>query len=99
MMTFRKLILGLMLALLTGSLGATFQGDTQYDGFALVDAAGNIRKPPDYRDRYQLLGAYIVLDPASMVSDAPKPKGDEMHYTYASPGTARFYRKNGRFAD
>jgi Cytochrome P460 len=65
------------------------RGIAQYDKLDLVDAKGNIRRPADYRDRYQVLGAYTVLD----------PKGNEMHYTYASPGTAEFYRKNGRFAD
>ena len=55
-----------------------------------MDKAGNIRKPPDYRDRYQALGTFTVLDPKG---------GAEMHYTYASPGTAEYYRKTGKFAD
>jgi hypothetical protein len=88
-MTFRNLFLVLTLALLTSSLRATILGGAQNDHFDLVDAKGNIRKPADYRDRYQALGVYMVLDPA----------GNEMHYTYASPGTAEFYRKNGRFPD
>lgn len=64
-------------------------GGAQNDELDLVDAKGNIRKPPDYRDRYQALGVYTVLNPT----------GNEMHYTYASPGAAEFYQKNGRFAD
>jgi len=60
-----------------------------YDGWALVDKTGNIRKPSDYRDHYQALGTYTVLD----------PKGDQMHFTYASPNAAEYYRKNGKFAD
>jgi phytoene dehydrogenase-like protein len=48
-----------------------------------------IRNPPDFRDRYQTLGTYMVL----------APNGNEMHYTYASPRSAEFYRKNKRFAD
>jgi len=59
------------------------------NGFDSVDKAGNIQKPPDYRDRYQSLGTYMVLD----------PKGDQMHATYASPGAAENYRKTGKFAD
>jgi len=56
----------------------------------LVDKAGNIRKSPDYRDRYQALGTFTVLDPKGAA---------EMHYTYASPGTGEYYRKTGKFAD
>jgi hypothetical protein len=56
----------------------------------LVDTTGNIRKPPDFRDLYQFLGTYTV----ELI-----PKGEEMHITYASPGTAEYYRKNGKFAD
>jgi len=88
-MTNRNLILALVLAVLAGSLAIAVRGDTPYAHFDLVDAAGHIRKPADYRDRYQALGAYTVFDPS----------GNEMHYTYASPGTAELYRKTGRFAD
>ena len=57
--------------------------------FSLVDKAGNIAKPVDYRDKYQVLGTYFVLDPA----------GNQMHMTYASPGAAEYFRQNGKFAD
>jgi len=60
-----------------------------FNGFELVDKAGNIRKPADFRDRYPTLGTYFVLD----------PKGNQMHATHASPGAAEYYRKNGKFAD
>jgi hypothetical protein len=87
-MTFRYSILAFS-ALLTALPAATLRGGAQNDKLDLVDAKGNIRKPADYRDRYQALGVYTVLNPA----------GNEMHYTYATPGTAEFYRKNKRFAD
>lgn len=80
---------------LTGSQPARSQRTTKgqhansFDGFQLVDKEGNIRKPTDYRDRYELLGTYTVLD----------PKGDQMHVTYATPGTAAYYRKTGKFPD
>jgi hypothetical protein len=64
------------------------QGNTNYND--LVDKTGNISKPADYRDRYQALGTFFVRDPVG---------AEEMHYTYASPGAAEFYRKNGKFAD
>lgn len=79
----------LTLALLGGGHEQTKQSTTTFKGFDLVDKAGNIRKPTQYRDLYQLLGTYTVLD----------PKGDQMHVTYASPGTAEYYRKTGQFPD
>ena len=57
--------------------------------FSLVDKDGNIAKPDDYRDKYQTLGTYFVLD----------PDGNQMHMTYASPGAAAYFRQNGKFAD
>jgi hypothetical protein len=65
------------------------QSPKSFNGFTLVDKTGNIRKPADYRDLFQTLGTYTVLD----------PKGDQMHLTYASPGTAETYRRTGKFAD
>ena len=65
------------------------RGKNSFNGFDLVDNAGNIAKPKDYRDKYQALGTYTVLD----------PKGDQMHLTYASPGAAEYYRNNKKFAD
>jgi hypothetical protein len=60
------------------------------NGFDLVDKSGVIRKPADYRDRFQALGVFSVADSSGTV---------DMHYTYAPPGTAEYYRKNGKFAD
>ena len=57
--------------------------------FSLVDKDSNIAKPDDYRDKYETLGTYFVLDPT----------GNQMHMTYASPGTAAYFRQNGKFAD
>jgi hypothetical protein len=67
------------------------RSQSKANGFDLVDKAGNIRKPSDVRDLYQLLGTYTV--------ELVPPPGEEMHVTYASPGTAEYYRKNGKFAD
>lgn len=78
------------LALISLLLVAGREAKNYSEGFDLVDKTGNIRKPGDFRDRYQALGTFTVLD----------PKGSaEMHYTYASPGTAEYYRKTGKFAD
>jgi len=69
---------------------ARSQAKATQNGFDLVDKAGNIRIPTDYRERYQSLGTFTVFD---------RKGGGEMHYTYASPGTAESYRKTGKFAD
>src|SRR5258708_30235986 len=78
-----------LLAVLGPLRGAATQGKTSFDGFKLVDESGNIRKPADYRDHYQALGTWAVLNPT----------GNELHVVYASPGAAEYYRKNGKFAD
>ncbi len=69
---------------------ARSQTASSHGGFDLVDKTGNIRKPAGYRDLYQALGTFEVVD----------LKDDhELHYTYATPGTAEHYRKTGKFAD
>ena len=67
-----------------------------FNGFQFVDKAGNISKPPNVRDTYQALGTYAVLNPTGMMGP---PNGNELHYTYASPGAAETYRRTGKFAD
>jgi hypothetical protein len=66
------------------------QSNSSFNGFDLVDKAGNISKPADYRDRYPVLGTWAVKDLNGET---------ELHYTWASPGAAEYYRKNGKFAD
>jgi hypothetical protein len=88
-MRFRISMLFLTVAALAGYRSASAQTNHKFNGYDLIDKTGNIRKPADYRDLYQLLGTYTVLD----------PKGDQMHVTYATPGTAEYYRKTGKFPD
>src|ERR1700740_2370729 len=86
------LISSLILALvfLTGQQPVRSQSKGIANGFDLVDTTGNISKPADVRDLYQALGVYTPVD---------LNNNTEMHYTYASPGTAEYYRKTGKFAD
>jgi hypothetical protein len=63
----------------TARSGAALCDMVAFDGFKLVDKTGNIAKPDGYRDRYQMLGAYTVID----------PKGNQMHFIYALPGASR----------
>ena len=85
----RPLVVILALAILAPIQPVSSQRTQSFNGFELVDKSGNISKPADYRDRYELLGTYTVLD----------PKGNQMHVTYASPGTAEYYRKTRKFPD
>lgn len=89
-MTARISALIVALVVLAGLQSGNSQSAGTFKGFDLVDKTGNIRKPADVRDLYQLLGTYDVL---------LEPKGEQMHVTYASPGAAQYYRKNGKFAD
>jgi len=62
------------------------------DAATVVDAAGNIRVPVDYRTNYQFLGSWAV-------AAEPGQGSKEIHIVYASPGVTTGYRKNGRFPD
>src|SRR5215469_17885950 len=83
-------IVVLMLIVLAGNQSVKSQSNNGFNGFDLVDKTGNIRKPADVRDLYQFLGTYAPSDFNG---------NTEMHVTYASPGAAQYYRKNGKFAD
>jgi hypothetical protein len=89
-MSFRTLLILFSFLILAPRQSLRSQGPPGFNGFDLVDKTGNIRKPADVRDRYQALGVYTPVD---------LNNNTEMHYTYASPGTAEYYRKNGKFAD
>ena len=86
---YRTVLLILLLTALGSSREAVAQNKASFDGFKLVDKTGNIRKPDNYRDPFQVLRAYMVRD----------SKGNQMHFTYASPGAADYYRRNKNFAD
>jgi hypothetical protein len=82
-------LVALLAFLAFGYIEVRSQSTASFNGFDLVDKSGNISEPSDYRDKHQTLGTFTVLD----------PKGDQMHFTYASPGTAEYYCKNGKFTD
>ena len=79
----------ILLRLKTPTAAAAADSSPFSKNFSLVDKDGNIAKPDDYRDKYETLGTYFVLDPS----------GNQMHLTYASPGAAAYFRQNGKFAD
>jgi hypothetical protein len=85
-MTSRILIPALALFVVTGSQARRSGADAQYDGFQFVDAAGNIRKPPDYRDRYRILGTFMVLNAISMAAGAEPSQRDALHVRVTRDG-------------
>ena len=89
-MSIRISMIILLFIIFVGSQRLGSQTKANPGGFDLVDGTGNIRRPQDYRDHYPTLGTFVVLDPTA---------GDQMHNTYASPGTAEYYRKTGKYAD
>ena len=89
-MSIRISMIILLFVIFVGGQQLGSQTKANPGGFDLVDRTGNIRRPQDYRDRYPSLGTFVVLDPTA---------GDQMHNTYASPGTAEYYRKTGKYAD
>ena len=89
-MSFRIALLVLTLLILVGYQQVKSQSNSSYNGWDLVDNAGKIRKPADFRDVYQSLGVYTPVDFNG---------NTEMHNTYAPPGTAEYYRRTGKFAD
>jgi hypothetical protein len=58
----------------------------------VVDAAGNLRVPTDYRTLYQALGSWAIAADSGQGSK-------EMHMVYMSPGASEAYRKTGQFPD
>jgi hypothetical protein len=85
----RTLMLVLSLTAIGPLRWAVAQDRNLYDGFKLVDKTGNIQKPADYREMYQMIGTWTVLD----------PKGNQIHDVFASPGAADYFRRNKKFAD
>jgi len=73
-MTFRISLAVLTLLILAGYQQVKPQSNNSYNGLDLVDKTGNIRKPADFRDLYQMLGVYTPVD---------FNNNTEMHYTYA----------------
>jgi len=56
----------------------------------LVDGAGNMHVPKEYRTTYEFLGSWSV---------AGDKGAKEMHVVYGSPGTAAAYQTTGEFPE
>jgi hypothetical protein len=62
-MTSVMLLLIVALFIVAGYQPVNSQRTAKFEGFDLVDKEENIRKPADYRERYESLGTYTVIDP------------------------------------
>ncbi|MFZ0196300.1 MAG: cytochrome P460 family protein, partial [Pseudolabrys sp.] len=91
----RTVGLAVAVSLVAGTVAAIAQisGAASADPTAnVVDAAGHLRVPADYRTLYQALGSWAIA--------ADNGEGSkEMHAVYASPGAIDAYRKTGHFPD
>jgi Cytochrome P460 len=79
-----------------GQIGTTARSDGSKVE-TVVDAAGNMRVPNDYRTTYESLGTWAVA--ADLMREGPGQCAKELHVVYTSPGTIAAYRKDGRFPD
>ena len=75
------------------------QGATSFSGFDLVDKTGNIRKPDGYRDHYQILGTFTVLNAIPMASGSPSESGGRVTTPTLHLARPKYYRKTGKFPD
>ena len=69
---YTRVGIAVLAILALGNQPAKPQAKYSFNGFALIDKSGNIKKPADHRDVYQTLGTYVVLDPKG---------GNQMHLT------------------
>lgn len=78
--------------LATGAVASLSAGQERSQADELIDSAGNLKMPSDYRTAYQFLGTWAVA--------ADKGVGSkQLHNVYVSPGSIEAFRKNGRFPD
>jgi len=74
-----------------GAMRTTAAEDLSFAA-TVVDAAGKLRVPQDYRTTYQSLGSWAIA--------ADEGRGSkEVHVVLASPGSIEAYRKDGHFPD
>jgi len=88
----RTVGLAVAISLVAGTVAAIAQISGTAPAYHVVDAAGHLRVPADYRTLYQALGSWAIAADSGQGSK-------EMHTVYASPGAIDAYRKTGHFPD
>ncbi len=94
-----KKILIAVLALSGCSL--SLAGDTHTSTYdSLVDDAGNISLPPNFRNNWTFLGTWsIAAGDVETSAEASSHGAAGLHNVYTQPGVADYFRENGQFPD
>lgn len=87
------IIFAFVAAIVTLSTVFRSQDATSKTSEELVDSAGNLKVPPDYRTTYEYLGSWAIA------ADKSQEGSKQIHTVYASPGTIESYRRTGKFPD
>lgn len=67
---------------------------------SLVDDAGNITLPKDFRSDWTFLGTWSIAEKDVETSSAASGHGAAgLHNVYTQPGVAEYFQQNGKFPD
>ena len=67
---------------------------------SLVDDAGNISLPKNFRSEWVFLGTWSIAEKDVETSSAASGHGAAgLHNVYTQPGVAEYFQKNGKFPD
>jgi hypothetical protein len=88
-----------LFALLGCSLSVADEGfSSTYD--TLVDSAGNISLPDNFREDWTFLGTWsIAAADVETSAEASNHGAAGLHNVYTQPGVAPYFREHGRFPD
>ncbi|MEH6518939.1 MAG: cytochrome P460 family protein [Halioglobus sp.] len=94
-----KLVVALLLA---GSLSTVAWADSSPESTysELVDKAGNMSLPENFRSEWVFLGTWSIAEKEVEISAAASRHGAAgLHNVYTQPGVAEYYRANKSFPD
>jgi hypothetical protein len=92
MRVVHQALLVFLFIIAAGGVATLSMGQETTGAGELIDTAGNIKVPSNYRTTYEYLGSWAVA--------AEKDQGSkQLHNVYGSPGTIEAFRKDGHFAN
>ena len=92
----------IIIAVVTYSLCATAIADESYTSTygSLVDDAGNITLPKDFRSDWAFLGTWSIAEEDVEPASAASGHGAAgLHNVFTQRGVADYFRRNGKFPD